>query len=371
MNLQSQSLPASQQSLRYHYRFLKTPVSDWIQNQRFLDHSSHFLFLRHAAREPRIYKRLFHWVAQELPQVRSKFKLCSLPCHVSDWSRVKLLVPWLSDALLHELPDVYLRAKQLEKNCEDHSIAVINPVDSVINTSKSKAPELIRSAGVSCPRAISITDVRQFRRDLGGLEFPLIIREDHIHGGRTPMYQVDSLSDLQQVPFQEFTSPIAVEFFDTQSPEDGLCRRYRYFAAGELGVALNMLVSKHWEVRGTTAIRNHPQLEREEFEFAQQPDPNHDQLQAARRALGLDAVAFDYSYDQNGDLVVWEANALPGLNPPAAISKARDRFLMQMFVKTTAMSLHLYHLRSGLELPERVAQILEFSTDSWLEQRAA
>ena len=42
-------------------------------------------------------------------------------------------------------------------------------------------------------------------------------------------------------------------------------------------------------------------------------DPNHEILQRAQRALGFDVVAFDYSYDRDGRLVVWEPNPFANL----------------------------------------------------------
>jgi hypothetical protein len=40
---------------------------------------------------------------------------------------------------------------------------------------------------------------------------------------------------------------------------------------------------------------------------------NHERLNRAREALGFNTVAFDYSYDRTGNLVVWEPNPYPVL----------------------------------------------------------
>jgi hypothetical protein len=299
-----------------------------------------------------------------MPEVRERFELKSLPCHVRDWSRFRLLVPWLPDPMLHESRRVYRRVKRIEQACQQHGVAVINPVDRVLKTAKSTGAEIIRSVGIRTPRAVLITDPAKFRRDLGGLEFPLLIREDRAHAGRLPIHLVKAVRDLDRVPIDQYANPIAVEFIDVRDPRDGLSRRYRYFAAGELGMAMNVHCSAHWEVRGRNSVRN-AQMQQHEFEFIRQPDPNHVCLQAARRALGLDFVAFDYSYGQGGELIVWEVNVMPGLG----YSPAKDSrpYLGALVTRAFAMVLDLYYRRSGLDVPPCVTQILAVSADSWFD----
>jgi hypothetical protein len=41
----------------------------------------------------------------------------------------------------------------------------------------------------------------------------------------------------------------------------------------------------------------------EEIRYLDRPDPNHVALDRARRALGLDLAACDYSYDRDGRMV--------------------------------------------------------------------
>jgi hypothetical protein len=353
------------QRLGYCTRYVMTPCSDWVQNSRLLTDEPRFLILRHRAHLTRYYDGFVRWLGSEMPDVRARFELQSLPCLVRDWSRFRLLVPWLPDPMLHEKPRIRARVKRIELHCQQHGIAVINPVDQVLKTAKSTGAEIIRSVGIRAPRATQITDLRNFHRNLGGLEFPLLIREDRAHAGRLPIYLARTMRELEQVPVQKFANPIAVEFIDVRDPRDGLSRRYRYFAAGELGMAMNIHCSEHWEVRGRNAVHN-AQREREEVEFIRQPDPNHERLQEARRALGLDFVAFDYSYGQDGELIVWEANVMPGLG----YSKTNQNrpYLQAIAERAFDMILDLYYRRSGLDVPQQVTQRLAMSADYWFDR---
>jgi hypothetical protein len=352
-------------AMQYYSRYVTTPYLDWRQNRRLLTDDERFLILRHPAHLTRYYDSFVRWLEKEMPDVRAKFELRSLPCRERDWSRFKLLVPWLPDPMLHESAHVRARVKLIEQTCQQHGIAVINPVDQVLKTAKSTGAEIIRSVGVRAPCAVPITNLRDFRRDLGGLELPLLIREDRAHAGRLPIQMVRSLRDLDQASIRKYKNPIAVEFIDVSDPRDGLSRRYRYFAAGELGMAMNIHCSADWEVRGRNAVRN-AQIERDDLAFIRQPDPNHERLQQARCALGLDFVAFDYSYGRDGELIVWEANVMPGLGY-SETSPGRP-YLRAIVDRAFAMMLDLYFRRGGLDVPQSVTQILANSAESWFDQ---
>ncbi len=71
-----------------------------------------------------------------------------------------------------------------------------------------------------------------------------------------------------------------------------------------------MQTSAEWITRGENRVIT-PETRDEELRYITQPDPNHDALQRARRALGLDLVAFDYGYTPDGRMIVWEANPFP------------------------------------------------------------
>lgn len=98
-------------------------------------------------------------------------------------------------------------------------------------------------------------------------------------------------------------------FIDVRS-EDGNYRKYRYMVAGDRGAPRHLIVSAGWVVRADARRLDPPFIE-EEIAYTRAKDSNHTALVAAARALDLDVVAFDYSYDRQHNLVLWEPNPFP------------------------------------------------------------
>jgi hypothetical protein len=94
---------------------------------------------------------------------------------------------------------------------------------------------------------------------------------------------------------------------------------------------------------------------REETRYADTPEPHHKVLQRVRRGLGLDFLAFDYSLDQQGQLVVWEINVLPGLGIPTGPNREH---LIPPIERAMAATLRLYLERAQLDLPTRLDEFL-------------
>ena len=87
----------------------------------------------------------------------------------------------------------------------------------------------------------------------------------------------------------------------------------------------------------------------------------------ATGALGLDIVAFDYSYTPSGELVVWEANPLPFIQ----FLKRNHRYRARSVERTFAAMAHLYYTRAGLAVPDDVLALLAFETDHGAAEEAA
>jgi len=121
---------------------------------------------------------------------------------------------------------------------------------------------------------------------------------------------VNTADDLKKITWDDFHDPIALEFIDVQN-NDGLYRKYRYFLIGDTGIQKHLIVSKSWRVHFKDRI-NQNTAKSEELKYLDlASDPNHEILNKARQALQFDTVAFDYSYDQENRLVVWEPNPFP------------------------------------------------------------
>ncbi|MEC4815272.1 MAG: hypothetical protein SAK29_18640 [Scytonema sp. PMC 1069.18] len=284
------------------YNQLRQTVKTLVNNIRY---PKRILVVRQKDHQSTYNDYFLYWVSQHYPEARSLFEVHYLPCQISNWDRYALFVPWLQDPLKERFPQIYTYAKELEAQCEEYNIPIINPVDRLSNSIKSVAAKVIESVGLRTAKTIPITEPQEFKKTLGGLSTPFLIREDWIHGSH--IYFIQHPDEVQNVPFDKFIAPIALEFIDTRGA-DGLYRKYRYFAIGDEGVSGPLMVSKAWEVRDNRDRVMNESAIAEEIAYISSIDPNHEKFQQARKALGFDFIAFDYSYDLQGNIIVWEPN---------------------------------------------------------------
>ena len=325
--------------------------SDTRSNRRYATADKRFLIVRHGTKSSWFYNIILDWVANQLPEIRPLFELHQLPCRIRNWSSYALHVPWLQDPVQQWSQRAYLQACQLAARCDDHQIPVINRVDKLLNAVKSSGARLIASAGIRTPRIIPIKNKDEFKETLLGLTLPILVREDWGHGGL--MLRVDTINDLHALQLERFSRPVAVEYIDTRTDADGLYKKYRYVAAGDEGVSQSMHVQRDWLVRGHNCVFSDV-LKDEELAYINNPDINHVKLQHARQALDLDFVAFDYSYDRDGELVVWEANPYPYLH----FSKGSRSYRVAAVERVLAAVIKLYLLKSGLPVHARINDFL-------------
>jgi hypothetical protein len=216
---------------------------------------------------------------------------------------------------------------------------------------KVEAAIRLSRAGIRTPVMRVISDRLAFHQDGCGLALPLFVREDAGHGGL--MFRADSEQELRTIPLDRFRRPIAVELVNVRSSEDGLFRKFRYVVAGRVGVPHHMQATEDWITRGDIRFHNETTRSQEES-YISRPEPHHEFFQRARMYLGLDLVAFDYGFDQRGQLVVWEANPYPHFHIP----KGRLSYLAPAMHRTLAAVVHLYLERAGMAIPQRLQEIL-------------
>ena len=321
-------------------------------NRRLTTAARRFLVVRHAAKQPYRHRYFLDWVERVFPQVRARFELRLLPCIIHDWSPYVLHVPWLQDPVEDWTPCGYRQAMELGGQCHGRGIPVINRVERLSNSVKSVGARLIAGAGVRTPRIVPIENWATFRETLGGLELPLLIREDRGHGQLACL--VERRTDLDRLPPGRFAHSMAAEYIDVRSPEDGMYRKYRYLAVGDRGVTRHLMSGNHWEVRPGNRLVN-AATKGEELAYLSAPEPHHAALQRARRALGFDVAAFDYSYDRQGQLVVWEANPYPDLSYPA---NPLMTYSFPYVERSFAAVVRLYLQRAGLPVPAKLEDML-------------
>jgi hypothetical protein len=339
-------------------------AADAWQNMRWHNDSPRILVVRHGGKHPYLQHYYLNWLAREFPKLRSVFELRLLPCKVRDWSRYLLYVPWFQDPAIDWMaPATYARALDLEAECQSHGIPIINSVAHTTNCIRSVASERLAAEGIRTPRVVPISDPRQFRSDLGGLELPLIIRDDCGHG--KAVMRVTQPGDLEKIHFDRMRRPIAAEWVDV-SGADGLFRKCRFVVAGGVGVRRHLIVSRHWEVRAARRVSS-AATRQEELDYLNAPACEHALFDRARRCLDLQWAAFDYSFDSRGEPIVWETNSYPNLSFP---TEREFRFTHPYVERSLAAMTHMYLTAAGLPVPEEITRRMNLHTagSPWIGQ---
>ena len=293
-------------------KFLNHPfVLDFRHNFRSRSDLPTILILRHMLPSHRNFHGHFvNWVRENHPAAFERFRFARIPGLPVSLRNTAVLVPWLQDPLKERFPDWYCLAKQVEDRCAQRSIPIINPVDCLSGSIKSFALPLIRQTGARTAHIVRIPRPAEFDFEKAGLSLPFFIREDRIPGG--PITFISEPDDLRKVAWNTFENPVAVEYIETRCA-DGNYRKYRYVFMGNAGVPRHLVIAKDWCVHAEARLLN-PQTIEEEMNYTNLPsDLHHEILNNARKLLGMDMVAFDYSYDTEGRLVIWEPNPFPCL----------------------------------------------------------
>ncbi len=308
--------------------------------------NARFLTIRHPPFNPHFYDELLTWTGNNLPEVLPRFDLRTLPCRVPDDVEVVLHIPWLQDPVQNWSLEVYEQANTLAAECDARNIPIINRVDRLLNTTKFLGASLIAGPDLRTPRMKKLAEPRDLAEAAAEIGLPLLVREDWGHGGT--LIVVRTGAELRRVSLARFRRPVAIEFVDVAG-EDGLYRKYRYIAAGDEGVSHHLQISEDWQTRGFNRLKADAARD-EEIAYTNAPDRNHAAFQRARRALGLDLVAFDYSYDREGRTIVWEANAYPHL------TFSRKSYLHKNapMHRTHYAIMQLYLQRAGLPIPGKI-----------------
>lgn len=266
------------------------------------------LVLRHATHQRNFFAHVLGWMEHYAPDVLAMFLFEDLPCRRESWGEVVAHHAWLQDPVREWSPEANEQALWVCSVCDRLGIPVINRVERLDNAGKVAAARTLAALGVRTPRMHHINDPEEFRETFMGLEPPLFVREDLGHQGA--MHRADTPAAVRAIDLSRFKRPVVSEFIDVSAASDGLYRKYRCFIAGDHAVSQHLQVSATWITRGTARIQVE-KTKQEELAYIGAPDPNEALFQRARRALGLDLVGFDYGYDLEGRMVVWEANPYP------------------------------------------------------------
>ena len=250
-------------------------------------------------------------------------------------------------------PDTYNLIEKMADQCESRGIPVINRARNLVNAGKTAAAEIISKSGFRTPRTLRILDMQAFRQDFNGMSVPFFVREDWGHG--SAILRANTLDEARALPLESFKRPVVTELVDVRDERDGLFRKYRYFAAGEHGVAQHLQCSEEWITRGAGRVFTDATRD-EELAYIARQDPHHARFQAARGALGLDVAAFDYGYDKDCKVVVWEVNPFPYI----AFGRTTSTYRNVAIHRSIAAMLASYFSLARLPVPLKLRQFLEY-----------
>ena len=337
--------------------YLPGLASDFLRNRHCRAEANRILVTRHPAKHSSMFRDFWAWAKLDVPELVARMEFQHLPYTLSNTNhqRFSAHVSWINDTLDLWSPSGFRDACQLANHCRSNEITCINSIDRIANVGKARGAELMRNAGVRTPIAIPLAGKASITADellAAGISLPCLIREERGHG-RISEFVADA-DQLTKVDLSRYHFPIATEFIDTRDPVDGLYRKYRYVSAGEVGVPRHMITDRQWDVRPHRRVKEARVLE-QEAEYIRNPDPNHEQLQAARDTLGMDLVGFDYSFTPNRELVIWEANPYLDMNAPKHVSNEQ---LGDAVSRTFAAVAHLYLRSAGVEIPFYVQSLL-------------
>lgn len=289
----------------------------------------------------------FRWIETRHPQIAGLFRHSTATGLLATRTKnVALLVPWVQDPVRERHPALYRRLQLLEARCERAGIPVVNRVAHLSNAIKSDALTALRDAGFTAARALRLAPNSQFDDVAAAVGLPFIARNDQGHGGLVRL--VRTPADFADIDWSQLTHPVALEYLETRST-DGLYRKYRYLVTGDTGVSRHLIVSRGWCVHAEDRVHGQAIMD-EELEFLEQPNPYRQQLVDAAQALKLDFVAFDYSIDQTGRLVIWEPNPFPCLWAAHYNGDPAYAYQRPCIDKVFTHVLRFYLQRAGLDI---------------------
>lgn len=154
-----------------------------------------------------------------------------------------------------------------------------------------------------------------------GFKFPFLIRKPGFHTGKY-FFKIENEKDLNEtindLPGKEL---LVIEYLESANA-DGYMRKYRVmFIDGEI-YPLHAAISRVWKVHYFTAdMTNNPKNREEDAKFLEDMSDTigsiaMEALKQLQQHLGLDYAGIDFGLNDNGEVLLFEANATMVVNPP-------------------------------------------------------
>ena len=218
--------------------------------------------------------------------------------------------------------------EQIEKIIARTTGPVINMPSAVKVTGRvNNSRRLGEIPGVVTPKTETIKRERLTPEFLSGIgfKFPLLIRRPGCHTGKF-FLRIENEKDLngavRNLPGEELTVIEYLKTRDAARDADGYVRKYRVmFIDGEM-YPVHAAVSHDWKVHYFTAdMKNNREHCEEDARFlAGMPETlgltAMGALSQIRQKLGLDYAGVDFGLNEQGEILLFEANAAMVVNPP-------------------------------------------------------
>ncbi len=191
---------------------------------------------------------------------------------------------------------------------------LLNPPAQVARTTRDALPALL--AGID---GIIVPAVGLDRVAAAAIGFPLLVRPRGTHGGNG-LRLIESAQQLAALP--DFPA-VLTRFHDFRAP-DGFWRKYRVIFVDRRPYPLHLAISPHWLVHHCTAGMEHDATRRDEerrflADWRGVLGPNAAAaIEAIGQRLDLDYAGIDFSLTQEGQVLVFEANAAMLVHPEPA-----------------------------------------------------
>ncbi len=221
-------------------------------------------------------------------------------------------------------PALEIAAKLLEKT----STIVINHPSRVIQTGRQEILKKLGTIpGVITPRTSFVSrdplmspQVGSYLNELG-FSFPFLLRSTGFHEGRHFIYVENEEALKNHLPNLPGENLLAIQYLDARSP-DGKIRKYRVMMIDGKLYPLHAAISHDWKIHFFSAeMAENPENREEDLKFLNQmPEvlgkPAIEALGKICSSLGLDYAGVDFSLNDKGDILLFEANATMVVNPP-------------------------------------------------------
>jgi tetratricopeptide (TPR) repeat protein len=192
---------------------------------------------------------------------------------------------------------------------------IVNRPAAVLNSARDKvARQAMRINGLVVPRSIRMqAGIRAVERGMRDFHFPLLLRPAGSHCG-SDLYRADSPLDAKEYLTKHAGDDVyATAYIDTQW-RDKLFRKFRVYWVGDHAVPEHYYIGESWNVHSHSwrmLMRTNRSMQDEAVRFLH----GLDQHSATRvmhelaELIGLDVFMADFGLMEDGQLVLYEANA--------------------------------------------------------------